>query len=249
MSPLWHLGSGVIAWAASRWGNCWKAAPGSVSPSRVAWRNSRTSGALLVVNDLHRHIINLATVAADPVLAPQLYRQLRRLPLHPDVLAQAQQRCVQRERDGLLPASQLDWAVDYFVCAWMSRQRKAGTASEFSGRVCVRWEAAGGDTAVRFRSATSSLLTWRRILARATFTSHDAFEMLGKCKDRPRHGIYCDPPFPGPGDSYRYKFGVEQHTALAVRLAEFKDTASYAVSTTIHLSGNYILNPDGPGIG
>lgn len=47
----------------------------------------------LQVNDLHRHLINLAMVAADVGLGPRLYRRLRRSIFHPEVLEAAQQHC------------------------------------------------------------------------------------------------------------------------------------------------------------
>src|SRR6185436_7857086 len=44
-------------------------------------------------NDANSAIGNLCKVQADPILALQLYRALRRLPFHPNVLAEAQRRC------------------------------------------------------------------------------------------------------------------------------------------------------------
>lgn len=175
----------------------------------------------LAVNDLHRHIVNLASVAADPKLGPALIRRLRRLPLHPEVLDAAQERCKRRERERgimgqeILEAISLDWAVDYFTASWMARSGQAGTKGEFNGGLCMRWEAGGGDSAVRFRSATTSLIAWRRILSRATFTCIDAFDFLAKCQDKPGHGIYSDPPFPGPGDAYKHTIDADGQRELA----------------------------------
>lgn len=193
----------------------------------------------LVVNDLHRHVINLATVAAHPSMGPALYRRLRRLAFHPDVLALAQRECRRRELDPaygealnaadehsprLNRSARIDWAADYFVCAWMARNGMAGTDGEFDAGLSVRWEAGGGDSVVRVRSATEGLRDWRKILARATFHCLDCFKFLEKCKDRPGHGIYSDPPWPSDGDGYRHKFGEEQQRRLAARLGEYRET-------------------------
>lgn len=179
-----------------------------------------------VANDLHRHIINLARVASDPLEGPLLRRHLRKLPFHPETLADAQTRC--RTAEGNPNAlSRIQWAADYFVCSWMGRNGSAGTKGEFNAGLSFRWEAGGGDSVVRFQSAVASLREWRDVLSRWTFDCRDAFEFLDKCQDKPGHGIYCDPPFPGPGNSYKHNCGkggdeVVWHTRLAERLATFE---------------------------
>jgi len=176
--------------------------------------------AVVMVNDLHRAVVNLAMVAADPTLGPRLYRRLRRLPFHDELLARAQAAC--RAREGGEPAiPDLDWAADYYVACWMGRSAKGGTTDEFNGRSAKRWNANGGGSAVRYGSAVRSLPVWRQILRRCEFSVMDAFEFLDRCEDASRHGIYCDPPFPGPGEKYRHKFTEAQHRQLAKRLAEF----------------------------
>jgi DNA adenine methylase len=184
----------------------------------------------VVANDLHGHVVNLAKVAGDRKLGPDLYRRLRRLAFHPKTLAEAQEYCRGREKcwdTGVLSLKRqltepcIEWAVAYFTCAWMARNGTALAGGEFKAPLSVRWNAGGGDSPVRFRNAAKGLLTWRRILARCTFTCLDAFEFLEKCKDEPGTGIYCDPPFPGPGDKYKFGF-AGKHGALAKRLALFK---------------------------
>ena len=181
----------------------------------------------LCVNDLHREVIHLARVVADPFLGPKLYRRLRRLAFHAETLRDAQAWlsgfcCTGKECFWPLwdydDETNLLWAECYFVCAWMSRNGLAGTDGEFRSKLATRWDAGGGDSAVRFRSATSALREWRRVLSRATFECLDCFDFLAKCKDAPGHGIYCDPPFPGPGDGYRHKFSEAQHRRLAETL-------------------------------
>ena len=103
----------------------------------------------------------------------------------------------------------------------MGRSAQAGTDKEFSGGLPVRWDAGGGDSNKRFRSAIAGLPLWRKILQRANFTTLDIMEFLEKCKDEPGHAIYIDPPFPDDGDVYRHKFNYAKHEALALRLREF----------------------------
>ena len=54
----------------------------------------------MAVNDLHRHVVNLARVMADERLGPRLYRVLRRQVFHPDVLAEAQATAAAAEPGG-----------------------------------------------------------------------------------------------------------------------------------------------------
>lgn len=197
------------------------AVPFAGGMSELAHVGART----LLVNDKHRHVINLARVAADSENGPRLYRSLRRVLCHPEELEAAQARCRPRDEKPVLdPANfrSLEWAKDYFICAWMARNGVAGTKKEFDAGISVRYDAGGGDSAVRFRSATRSLVAWRRILARATFTTLDAFEFLGKIKDVEGHGIYVDPPFPGPGDDYQHSFTDAQHKQLAAVLGQYR---------------------------
>ncbi|HEV3439386.1 MAG TPA: hypothetical protein VG122_18625 [Gemmata sp.] len=160
----------------------------------------------LLVGDLHRHVVNLAAVAADPVLNPQLCKRLAGLPHHPDVLRATQLRCIDRETVpegkafGLGIAPDLDWACDYFVCCWWARNGTAGTQREFEAGHSVRWDAGGGDSAPRVRNATDGLGIWQQ---GGTW-------------------LYLDPPFPGPGDKYKHRFTVADHRRLAGRLLELR---------------------------
>lgn len=192
----------------------------------------------VVANDLHRHVINLARVMADAHLGPLLYRKLRRYILHPDAVVICQQRCVLREsnmeqsfdlaagidRDvvrTMNPEPDLLWAEDYFVSAWGARSHSAGTCDEFSSGMSWRWNANGGDSAVRFNNAVRSIPAWRRALRHCSFTTLDALVFLDKCKDEAGHGIYCDPPFPGPGDRYKHRVDEAFQRRLAEKVATF----------------------------
>ena len=183
----------------------------------------------ILVNDLHRHVINLARVMADGNYGPTLIRRLRRLPFHPDTLRMAQLWC-RRDRDvsrlmyGPVGDEHLTAAEAYFTASWMGRSGKAGIDDEFNGRLSTRWNANGGDSNTRYRSAVSSIQAWRRILQRCSFSVLDAFEFLDRCEDSAGHAIYCDPPFPGPGDRYLHCFSEENHRQLAVWLAKLRNT-------------------------
>ncbi len=143
---------------------------------------------------------------------------------HPEELLVAQRNMQAREGHDFVSDKPLHRAEDYFVCAWMGRSAQTGTDAEFSGGLAVRWDAGGGDSVVRYRSAVRGLVAWRKVLARAQFSCLDFRLFLDKCHDEPKHGIYCDSPWPGPGEKYKHKFTPEDHAELAKRLAAFKFT-------------------------
>ena len=186
----------------------------------------------IMVNDQHKHLLNLARVASHPRLGSRLVRILRRLPVHPNVLSYAQHRCERIESGEEFPTEDdmVEWAEHYFVCCWMSRSGAAGTSREFKASFVERWDAGGGDSALRFRSATEALRDWRRATARATFTCKDAFEMIARTKDKRRHGLYGDSPFPGAGRRYRHNAGKTDaeerkwHTRLRDGVQRFEQT-------------------------
>ncbi len=170
----------------------------------------------ILVNDLHRGIINLATVVREDWMRQHLLRRLRDTIFHPDTLAEAQKLYVADDSPRVVKA----WA--FFVVCWMSRSGAAGTSQEATSGLALRWTANGGDSAVRFQSAIRSIAEWSRVFRRCTFSVMDAFEFLFKCKDSAGHGIYCDPPFPEVGDSYKHTMTPGDHGELARRLAAYK---------------------------
>lgn len=178
----------------------------------------------IVVSDLHRHVINLALVVSEE--GERLRRELDCITLfHPDMLAAAQDDCRQWESQPRLGESpNYEAAKSYFIACWMGRSHKSGIDDEFNGGLSIRWNGNGGDSNTRFRSASESLTEWQEIARRCNFSVMDCFEFLDRCEDAPKHGIYCDPPFPGPGDRYKHKFTEAHHRQLAERLAEFKHT-------------------------
>lgn len=180
----------------------------------------------IVVADLHWNIINLAETIAHRTLGPKLIRELRRQPFHEITHNHAQSQCkTRRDEAGMTGGDFIpcyEAALDYFVAVWMGRSAKAGINDEFNGRLPVRWNANGGDSCKRYRSAVESLKAWRQIFERCTFLVRDVFDFLADVQDVERHGLYLDPPFPGPGDRYKHQFTEDQHRRLAARLATFQ---------------------------
>lgn len=205
-------------------GRAWVGVPFAGSLAEIPAILDAGAGAV-AVNDRHRHLINLARVAADPVLGMRLYRRLRRQPFNEEVLRDAQRHCRASEpggdRDGS-GALDLDLAFWYFICAWAGRSGLAGTGGELRCSLAMRWSATGGDSALRFSGACWSLRAWRRLLARCTITCLDAFDFLARVADDRRSCVYADPPWPGPGDSYVHGFGEAEHRRLAAVLGGYQ---------------------------
>ena len=179
----------------------------------------------IVVNDLHRHVVNLARVVADPEMHAELVRRLESLPFHPDVLADAQRECLELfEWNGFSEEPSLRSAVAYFVTQWMGRSGKAGTEDEFRGGLSVRWTSSGGSSIRRYRSAVESLDEWHEILRRCEFATLDFADFLSRVVDHEGHVVYADPPWPELGDGYRHGFAPEQHADLARRLTAWTKT-------------------------
>lgn len=204
----------------------WVGIPFAGSMTEVLHLDART----IAVNDIHRGIINLARVMADPLTGPMLYRRLRRRIFHPAELAEAQV-CAESDSEcgdlfgGAVEPDPLAWAEAYFVAVWMGRSGQAGTPGELRGSTAMRWEAGGGDSAVRYQNAVKSIPAWRRFMRRCTFTTMDFADFLAKCKDNPAHAIYCDPPFPDAGDAYTHPFNPDKQKRLAELLSGFSSCA------------------------
>lgn len=181
----------------------------------------------IVVNDLHKHIINLARVVADPYSLQILRKRLQRLPFHPDTLRQAQEAASMEQWEGY---EWTEWTGDikaataYFVSQWMGRSGKAGTDDEFSGNLSVRWNSNGGDSNTRYRSAVKSLAAWNHVMQRCNFVCMDAIDFVKKVPDDNSAAIYCDPPFPDAGDDYAVKFGEKDQVRLAAYLVQYSLT-------------------------
>lgn len=175
----------------------------------------------IVVNDQHRDVINLAEVVKSSYQRSKLLQRLRWEAFHPDTLSDAQERCKSAEPP---EKPDFDRACDYFICCWLGRSHKSGIDDEFNGGISIRWNANGGDSNTRYRSAIRALATFGRIFRHCNFTTMDALDMVDRCEDSDGHGLYADPPFPGAGDRYKHKFTERQHRELAKKLARFKRT-------------------------
>lgn len=176
----------------------------------------------MVVGDKHLHVINLALVIQKQ--REKLAEVLDGLPFHEDVLKEAQAHCSAWEGP---MHKMVEWpnfyaARSFFITCWMGRSAKAGTDSEFKGGLPVRWSATGGDSNTRYRSAIESLDSWGVIMRRCNFVVQDVFEFLLNIKDLDGHGLYLDPPFPGPGDDYKHKFPEAKHRLLAEKLSRYE---------------------------
>jgi DNA adenine methylase len=178
----------------------------------------------IVVSDLHRHVVNLACCVANDESRRWLINELKAVPFHPDVLATAQKWCQQNEPRWREMSRDGEAALYYFISAWMGRSGKSGTATEFTGGLPVRWNANGGDSCKRFRSAARGLVGWRDVLRRCNFLTIPVADFLAKVKDEDGHGLYLDPPFPDAGEEYRHRFTPENHRAMAADLAAYKRT-------------------------
>jgi len=185
----------------------------------------------IVVNDLHRHVINLARVVADDLLRPVLIRRLARKAFHPDQLKECQEICSRLEPMPTWAGSpDLPFAEAYFVCCWMGRSSKAGIDDEFNGRPSIRWKSDGGDSMVRYMSAMRTIVPFSQTLRRCTFETMDCFEFLERCEDLNGHGIYADPPFPKVGRRYKHNAGqtdaeeASWHKRLRDALQRFERT-------------------------
>jgi DNA adenine methylase len=190
----------------------------------------------IAVNDLNKHVVNLAICVACPERRRKILDRLKSLPFHPDVLFTAQTICSAWEKENtpnsVLVSGDSNWATHYFVSQWMGRSGMAGTDKEFEGNLSVRWTSSGGDSNTRYRSAVKSLAEFGRIMRRCNFTVLDFREFLKKCKDQKRHSIYCDAPFPQGGDKYKFNDGADD-TARRKFHTDLRDAVSRFESATV----------------
>jgi hypothetical protein len=162
---------------------------------------------------------------ADDSRRQWLIEQADAMPYHPDVLLTAQRRAMEfsaameaNDRRGPDHAA----ALAYFVCCWMGRGGKAGTDGELKGQLPIRWNANGGGSNQRYRTAIEALTQWGRTFRRCEFTCLDAFEFLDRCPDAPETGIYVDAPWPDAGEIYLHRFTDHDQRRLAEALGRFQ---------------------------
>lgn len=177
----------------------------------------------IVCNDRHEHAINFFASISVPQFCGQMVATLQSMPFSQKLLSQAQDICKRIGPRTTWP--DVDLATQYFITCWMGRSGKAGTNSEFSGSLAMRWDAGGGSSPLRFQTAARSLKeVWGPICERCSFVCMDWSAVLAKVKDSPSCGIYLDPPWVGAGDDYKHKFNTQAHYELNHALREFKTT-------------------------
>lgn len=176
----------------------------------------------IVCNDKHRLAMNFYGCLADRTLRHELTERLNQTPFHQELLETAQRFCKAHTQHHW---TDVNAAAHYFVTAWMGRSGKAGTDSEFTGNLAIRWDASGGASPLRFQTAVRSISeVWGPICERCSFLCCDWSDVLAKVKDDPRNGIYCDPPWVTVGDAYVHKFEIADHYSLATTLRGFRQT-------------------------
>lgn len=188
----------------------------------------------IVVNDLHRHIINCARACRD--YAPGMVEYLEQTLFHPDELARAQEYCKKSDLEIYMSDDDITAdvhgfngchfgaAVNYFITQWMGRSGVGSTDKEFEGNISTRWTASGVDSNTRFRSATNAIKNFAEEFRRCSFTCLDAFKFLESVNDGESIGLYLDPPWPDLGGSYCHKFSDDDQKRLADTLGRFGQT-------------------------
>ncbi len=170
------------------------------------------------VNDLHADLVNLARVIQDRSACCRLYRRLRHVLMHEELVAEAKLECSRPFDGGQIDEPRAYW---FFIRSWVGRNGTAGTG-ERNQHFCRRFTANGGGPAVRLASAIRSIPQWRRRLARVCILRMDGFEMLQRIEDSPTAAIYVDPPYLHKNAKYLHDFAPEDHPRLAGILGRFK---------------------------
>lgn len=179
----------------------------------------------IVVNDKHELAVNLYRILKEPESRHQLVFDLEATPFSETILSESQDVCKKISRDGFADMLPREVAFHYFITAWMGRSGKSGTDCEFSGSLAMRWDAGGGSSPLRYKTAVRSLQdVWGPICERCSFRCKDWKDVLMKVKDDQKCGVFADPPWPGDGDGYRHKFTESDHYDLRRLLTMFLKT-------------------------
>ena len=195
-----------------------------LGPHSVYWEPFCGSMAVLMVkptcrmetvNDLHGDLINLARVIQDRQQSCALYRRLRRVLMHEDLMAEAKEHMADSFEPGV------ERAYWYFLDAWVGRNGISGTTA-YNAHFCRRFTGKGGAPTVRLISAVKSIPAWRRRLARVCIMNTDAFEILERIDDASGAALYVDPPYLIKNGKYKHDFSPEDHERLAVLLHRFQ---------------------------
>jgi DNA adenine methylase len=154
-----------------------------------------------LVSDLHRGLINFATVLADASLGRELIglcdRTLCCETLYQDAAAfNAECSRVMDVEGGPVTIGSLrplEWAHAFFVASWLGPNGMMGT--DHAPRFCVRFGPGGGDPATRLRHAAEALPRFAERLRRMTILNRDAFAVLDSIADKPGVAVYVDSPY------------------------------------------------------
>jgi len=168
------------------------------------------------VNDLHCDLINLAKVIQDRDTCLQLYKRLRRVLFHEDIVAYANELIYDNQFEPTI-----ERAFWYFIHSWIGRNGNAG-CRDHNQQFCRRFTSKGGASETRFQSTIKSISAWRQRLRGVCILNMDAFEMLERIEDEKNGVIYVDPPYFRKRDRYKYDFKPEDHQRLAELLHRFK---------------------------
>jgi site-specific DNA-adenine methylase len=181
----------------------------------------------IVVNDKHLHIVNCARAVRDH--GSSMTEFLNATMFHPQELERAQEYC-QKDLESFVSREDVASEVNgfngchyrgacmYFITQWMGRSGQSSTGKEFNGNLSTRWTSSGGDSAVRFRSATEAIADFQQAFKKCSFTRLDFREFLGRVVDSADHGLYCDPPWPDLGEEYKFPFNEDDQKSLASML-------------------------------
>jgi site-specific DNA-adenine methylase len=107
---------------------------------------------------------------------------------------------------------------------WIGRKGKGGTKGQGGGSPSVRRTANGGNNASRLVAAAGDLEGWAEQLRRCEWECLSFRSLLPKVADSKECGIYCDPPWVGPGSAYIHNFTNKDHWDLCLKLDRFKET-------------------------
>ncbi len=168
----------------------------------------------IVANDKHEHAINFYKVAYN--MSESLIPMCERTLSHPSELRLATKELCNDE-------SPLVRAWAFWCICWLGRKGKGGTKSQ-SGMPSIRRTASGGTNASRVRAAADDLTLWAKEFERCEWECRDFRDQLACVADDESCGIYADPPWDGPGESYTHSFGRIDHIDLRDGLSRFKNT-------------------------
>ena len=211
-------------------GKCdWIGVPFAGGMPEVPYLQARS----IVVNDLHRHIVNCARACRD--YSAGMVEYLEQTIFHPDELARAQKYCkdielarfvtnedVRAEVDGV-NGCHFGSAVRYFITQWIGRSGNGSTPKELEGNISTRWTASGGDSNTRFRSATNAIHDFAREFRRCSFVCLDFRKFLEQVNDSETTGLYLDAPWPDAGDEYLHPFTEQDQNELWGALSRFRN--------------------------